>query len=80
MQDRVRISVMAGPSILWFDTAFDSKGSVGLFLDVRPAGLRWSFPHQLALVFDPISLAVVAPVLGDRGSSSSDIGRCSASR
>jgi len=57
------ITVAPGP----FDTAFDSKGTVGLFLDVRPAGLRWSFPHQLALVFDPLSLAIVAPVLGDPG-------------
>ena len=65
--DRLRIGITAGPSILWFDTAFDSKGTVGLFLDVRPAGLRWSFPHQLALVFDPLSLAIVAPVLGDPG-------------
>jgi hypothetical protein len=30
-------------------------------------GLRWPFPHQLALVFDPLSLAIVAPVLGDPG-------------
>ena len=67
MQDRVRIGVTAGPSILWFDTAFDTKGSVGVFVDLRPAGLRWSLPHELALVFDPLSLAVVAPVLGDPG-------------
>ncbi len=67
LQDRVRLSVTAGPSILWFDTAFDSKGTVGLFVDLRPAGLRWSFPRQLALVFDPLSLAIVAPVLGSPG-------------
>lgn len=67
VQDRVRVSVTAGPSILWFDTALDTKGSVGLFVDLRPAGLRWSFPHQVALVFDPLSLAIVAPVLGSPG-------------
>jgi hypothetical protein len=66
-RDRVRFSVTAGPSILWFDTAFDAKGSVGLFIDLRPAGLRWTFPHLVALVFDPLSLAIVAPVLGDPG-------------
>jgi len=66
-RDRVRFSVTAGPSILWFDTAFDAKGSVGLFVDLRPAGLRWTFPHRVALVFDPLSLAIVAPVLGDPG-------------
>ena len=67
VQDRVRLSVTAGPSILWFDTAFDNKGSVGLFVDLRPAGLRWLFPHHVALVFDPLSLAIVAPVLGEPG-------------
>jgi hypothetical protein len=67
LHDRVRVGVTAGPSILWFDTAFDSKGTVGLFVDLRPAGLRWPLPYQLALVFDPLSFAVVAPVLGDPG-------------
>jgi hypothetical protein len=65
LHDRVRVGITAGPSILWFDTAFDQKGTVGLFVDLRPAGLRWPLPHQLALVFDPLSL--VAPVLGDPG-------------
>jgi hypothetical protein len=63
VQDRVRLSLTAGPSILWFDT----KGSVGLFVDLRPVGLRWPLAHQLALVFDPLSVAIVAPVLGDPG-------------
>lgn len=30
-------------------------------------GLRWPLAHQLALVFDPLSVAIVAPVLGDPG-------------
>ena len=67
LHDRVRVGITAGPSFLWFDTAFDQKGTVGLFVDLRPAGLRWPLPHQVALVFDPLSFAVVAPVLGDPG-------------
>ena len=67
VRDRVRLSLIAGPSILWFDTSLDSKGSVGLFVDLRPMGLRWPLRHRLALVFDPLSLAMVAPVLGDPG-------------
>ena len=66
-EGRLRISGTAGPSILWFATSLDDKGSVGLFLDLRPAGLRWSPVRHLQIVFDPISLCLVAPVLGSPG-------------
>ena len=48
-------------------TTFDSKGSVGVFADLRPAGLRWRLGRKLAAAFDPLSLAIVAPVLGSPG-------------
>jgi hypothetical protein len=64
---RVRLGATAGPSILWFDATFDSKGTVGLFVDLRPAGLRWRLARSLAVAFDPLSLAIVAPVLGSPG-------------
>jgi uncharacterized protein (TIGR03382 family) len=60
-----RTSVAVGPSILWYDTALDEKGEVGLFVDVRPLGLRWPLYEGLALAFEPLSFAFVAPVLGD---------------
>jgi hypothetical protein len=63
LDGHLRVGASAGPSILWFDTALDTKGTVGLFVDLRPAGLRWSPLPYLALVFDPLSLALVAPVL-----------------
>ena len=63
LDGRLRVGVSAGPSILWFDTALHDKGTVGLFADLRPAGLRWSPLPYLVLVFDPLSLALVAPVL-----------------
>jgi hypothetical protein len=64
---RVRLSAVAGPSILWFDATFDAKGTVGFFADLRPAGLRWRLGRSLCAAFDPLSLAVVAPVLGSPG-------------
>ena len=67
LHGHLRLSVTAGPSILWFSTALDEKGTVGLFVDLRPAGLRWSPLRRLALVFDPLSLCLVAPVLGSPG-------------
>ena len=64
---RVRLSATAGPSILWYDATFDSKGTTGLFVDLRPAGLRWRPSRFVAVAFDPLSLAIVAPVLGSPG-------------
>jgi hypothetical protein len=64
---RVRVSLAVGPSFLWFDTAFDEKGTVGLFVDARPAGLRWRLTEHLRLAFDPLSVALVAPVLHQPG-------------
>jgi hypothetical protein len=64
---RVRLSATAGPSILWFDATFDHKGTTGLFADLRPAGLRWRPTRRLCVAFDPLSLAIVAPVLGSPG-------------
>ena len=64
---RVRVSATAGPSILWFDSTFDGKGTTGLFVDLRPAGLRWQPNKVVAVAFDPLSLAIVAPVLGSPG-------------
>jgi len=63
----IRSSAVIGPSILLFDTGLDDKGHVGLFLDLRPAGLRWMLGRQLALVLDPLTVALVAPVLGSPG-------------
>ena len=64
---RVRLSATAGPAILWYDATFNSKGATGLFVDRRPAGLRWRPGRFVAVAFDPLSLAIVAPVLGSPG-------------
>jgi hypothetical protein len=63
----IRTSAVIGPSILRFDTGLDDRGSVGLFVDLRPAGFHWTLTRHLALMLDPLSLALVAPVLGSPG-------------
>jgi hypothetical protein len=60
----IRTSLAAGPSVLLWETALDQPGSTGIFVDVRPVGLRWAVKDWLVLMFDPMSFALVAPVLG----------------
>ncbi len=59
----IRSSLAAGPSVLLFDTQLDAAGKVGVFFELRPLGLRWELSRHLRLGLDPLSLAVVAPVL-----------------
>jgi hypothetical protein len=59
----VRTSLAIGPSILAFDTVLDDAGTTGLFIDFRPVGLRWAPHEHLVIGLDPISFALVAPVL-----------------
>ncbi len=59
----VHTSVAAGPSILLDSTPLDSAGHIGLFFEVRPIGLRWKAEDGIGFTLDPLSLAVVAPVL-----------------
>lgn len=59
----VRTAVALGPSILAYDTVLDPAGSVGIFLDLRPLGLRWTLADRWLIGFDPLGFAMVAPVL-----------------
>ena len=59
----VHTSLVIGPSILAFDTILDEAGTVGLFLELRPVGLRWVVHENVALTLEPITFALVAPVL-----------------
>jgi len=59
----VHTSVALGPSILLFSTPLDDAGSVGVFFELRPVGLRWKANQHVALQLDPLSFAVVGPVL-----------------
>jgi hypothetical protein len=61
---RCRTALALGTSTLLFRTVLDAPGTTGMFLDVRPVGLRWSLPRGFTLQFDPLTAAIVAPVLG----------------
>ncbi|MFT5352826.1 MAG: hypothetical protein ACI9KE_000023 [Polyangiales bacterium] len=61
--DVVAASLAAGPSILLTETLLDDAGSVGLFVELRPAGFRWRTKH-INIGLDPLSFTIVAPVLG----------------
>lgn len=63
-EGRCRTALALGTSTLLFRTALDAPGTTGLFVDVRPVGLRWSLPRGFTLQFDPLTAAIVAPVLG----------------
>jgi len=59
----LRTSLAVGPSVLLFDTLLDRAGRVGLFVDVRPVGLRWKLNDRFTLGLDPFHLVLLAPVL-----------------
>jgi len=59
----IRSSLAIGPSVLLEDTPLDRAGSVGLFLDARPAGFRFQAHDNLVIGIDPISFSIVAPSL-----------------
>lgn len=61
---RCRTALAVGTSTLLFRTPLDPAGSTGLFLDVRPVGLRWELPRGFSLQLDPLTAAIAAPVLG----------------
>ncbi len=59
----VRTSLALGPSFLLYDTMLDDAGEVGIFLEIRPVGLRWRVGDHLTIGLDPLTFDVVAPVL-----------------
>jgi hypothetical protein len=63
-QRRMRTALGMGPAVLLYNTALDDAGTTGLFVDVRPTGIRWPVGKSFVLVFDPLTFTIVAPVLG----------------
>ena len=63
--DFVRSSLAAGTSTLLFETVLDKPGTTGLFLDIRPLGLRWALSDHVYLGFDPLAFSLAAPSLGE---------------
>lgn len=63
--DFLRTGLVIGPSILLLDTPLDQRGSIGAFAHFRPLGARYQPHERLRIIFDPLSVAYVAPVLGE---------------
>jgi hypothetical protein len=59
---RIRTTVSLGPSFLLTDSFANSAGAVGLYVDLRPAGILFSL-GKTVLELVPLSLSVTAPVL-----------------
>lgn len=61
--ERMRFAAGLGTSTLLFTTALDDKGTTGLYIDTRPAGLRWPMNHGFTIVFDPLCFTLLIPAL-----------------
>ncbi len=60
----IRSGLAIGPSILAFGAALDDPGETGIFLDVRTLGLRFDVHDHVVVGLDPLTFALVMPVLG----------------
>lgn len=59
----LRTSLAFGPSILTIPPKVDEAGTVGIFLDFRPIGLRFRMTPAVVLGVDPLSFTLNMPVL-----------------
>lgn len=62
-RERLRMAAAIGVSVLLSDLALDSAGSVGLFLQLKPAGIRFARRSQVVVQLDLLSVTIAAPVL-----------------
>ena len=60
----LRSSLAVGPSLLLMNVPARDAGTVGLFLDVRPLGLRLPLGRHTAINLDPLTITWVAPATG----------------
>ncbi|MCA9576784.1 MAG: hypothetical protein R3B40_29940 [Polyangiales bacterium] len=61
--DHLRGAFSAGLSVLLRDNVVDNAGSVGVFIDFRPAGVRVPLRRGGVLVIDPLTFTFLAPDL-----------------
>lgn len=60
----LRSAFFVGTSTLLYDTALDSPGTTGLFIDLVPLSVRLPIvANHLTLRVDPVSVHLIAPVL-----------------
>ena len=60
---RCRSAILVGSTTLLFDTALDSAGSTGFFLELSPVSLRFPIDETLTVRVDPGDIQIGAPVL-----------------
>ncbi|MFT5355701.1 MAG: hypothetical protein ACI9KE_002920 [Polyangiales bacterium] len=63
-RERLRMAAAIGVSVLLTDLALHSTGHTGLFLQVKPMGIRFARQSQVVIQLDLLSITVAAPVLG----------------
>lgn len=61
--ERLRMAAALGASVLLTDLALNPAPHVGLFFQLKPAGVRFRGPSQITLQLDLFSVNVLAPVL-----------------
>lgn len=59
----MRAVAIAGASVLLTGSQMDDPGTTGLFLDIRPAGFRWTAGDRAVIEIHPLTFALVMPTL-----------------
>lgn len=60
---RMRAAFSGGPSVLLRDNSVGNAGAVGVFVDLRPVGVRVRFARAAVLVIDPLTFTMLLPDL-----------------
>lgn len=63
-RERLRMAAAVGVSVLLTELALHSVGHTGLFVQIKPAGIRFARQSQVVIQLDLASITVAAPVLG----------------
>lgn len=60
---RMRAAFSCGPSVLLRDNSVGNAGAVGVFVDLRPVGVRVRLTRAAVLVIDPLTFTMLLPDL-----------------
>jgi len=58
---RVRSAIAFGSSTMLFDDVIEDAGTTGLFVEIRPASIRWPVYGWLTIELHPLALLVEVP-------------------
>lgn len=62
-EGRLRTAMSVGPSRLIKASGVDQVGSMGVYFQLQPVGVRWSLGERFIIGFHPIDLVLIIPVL-----------------